>query len=95
VPPAPTLGTAPAGAAWPAGLGGVPPLAERYAGLTVQLTTRTRVPDREAPAANPTGRFAVCDGAGCAAPAPPQLRFARVRTLTREVNLPNLAGVTF
>ncbi len=75
---------------WP----GTKPLTQRWASVTAQLSTRARVPDRLEASPNPMGRYAVCPVAtGCFAKN--DARFARVRTLTREVNLPNLAGVTW
>ena len=69
---------------------------ELYSSLLVRLSTRTRVPDREAPVlASPRSRFAVFDSANTSfggTPAGTTSHFARVRTLSTEVSLPNLAG---
>lgn len=90
-PPAPTLASIAPGVAWP-----LPrPNAEKYVSMTVRLQTRARVPDRDAPSTNPMGRYAVCSPTCPEVAAAPNTIYARVRTLTREVSLPNLAGVTW
>jgi hypothetical protein len=63
---------------------------QEYVGLGVRLSTRTRAPDRDSPvASNLKARFDVFAGVTPA----PATRWARVRTFTQEVNLPNLEGI--
>jgi hypothetical protein len=64
--------------------------AQQFVGLNIRLATRTRAPDRSISlSTNPRSRFDVFGGN----PAGTADHFARVRTLTEEVALPNLGGL--
>lgn len=69
---------------------------QRFVGVRVRISTRTRAPDREGPIiTNPTARFDVF-GAHVAGPhggAGTSTHFARVRSLEQDISLPNLAGL--
>ncbi|MFO0617737.1 MAG: prepilin-type N-terminal cleavage/methylation domain-containing protein [Polyangiaceae bacterium] len=71
---------------------------QRIASVNVRISTRTRAPDREGPiVTNPRARFDVFGvhtgnvhgGSGTST------HYARVRTLSQEIALPNLAGLTW
>jgi hypothetical protein len=81
-----------------AGLNAADP--QRFTGVRIRLSTRTRAPDREgAIQTNPRARFDVFgphpvlggnhNGSGT------PTHFARVRTLIQDVSLPNLTGITW
>lgn len=71
---------------------------QRFVGLRVRVSTRTRTPDRDgAIVTNPRARFDVFgvhtgfshNGSGTST------HFARVRSLTQDITLPNLSGITW
>jgi len=65
---------------------------QRFVGLTVRLSTRTRVPDQKTSlVTNPRARFDVFGGNAAGTSS----HFARVRTLVQEVSLANLGGISW
>ncbi len=71
-----------------------PPPPQRFVSLQVRLSARSRVPDREAPiVGSPNGRYDVFGGRHASAKT--TSFFARVRTFSMEINLPNLANSTW